>query len=290
MELLDIKEHVSLTAPATYELSITLNAELMRASFDMGKRIDFYDAFTKALSSNIYSFKSSHYPKENLSFYTDSGNFFAYNESVQKKYLDILKALNYRTDDIIEQAKSSYSYNDKDKMKNCINNFLSQHFLNHELEIENYKNNIPRFRLFTLYEDVMKDMYCIGIKINEKDIIDNSSLSVLFKFDEFFSKTLSKNLYEYKRTIFPNERMNFSQDSGTLFTFNKNFHSSCLNLLNNLNKQSYEIFNKLKEINSNFKDPTESYLQTYISQHFLKFELEKTEKPIQTTSIKKMKV
>lgn len=273
MNLLDIKEHISLIAPATYELNIKLNSEIMKAWFDMNKRIDFYDAFTEALSSNVYAFKKEHYPNENISFYRDTGNLFAYSEPVQKKYLDILQSLNQKTDNIIEQARQSHCYTDKDKMKDFVKNFVSDHFSNYELEKANSPTAIPRFRLFNLSEDIMQDMYHIGVKINEKEIIEQSSLRLLIKFDEFFHKILSKKLYEYRESCFPDERLSFSEKSGALFTHNHKVHSTFLELLTSLNKQSHEILNNLKEMNSIYDDTMQSYLEKYISHHFLQKEL-----------------
>jgi hypothetical protein len=286
MELLEIKEHISLETPATYELSVKMNDELMGASFDTRKRIDFYEAFIEALSSNIYSFKKEHYPNDDISFYIKSGNFFAYNESIQKKYLEIFQALNYKTDDIIEQARNAFSYSDKDKMKNCIHDFVYHHFNNHELEKQNNANKTPRVRLFTLYEDEMQGMYHIRVKINEKEIIDNSNVSVLMRFDDFFQKALSKNLYEYQASYFPNEKMTFSIQSGTMFTYSQQAHSTYLNLLNHLNKQSYEILTTLKNMDSIFNNKTQNYLETYIAQQFLKSELEEKNTDTKTRKIK----
>jgi len=290
MELLEIKEYVSPIAPATYELYVKINSEIMLASFDIRTRLEFYDAFTSAFSSNIYSFKKEHYPNEKISFISDSGAFWAYSEHVQKKYLEIFQALNYKTDEIIEQSKDAFSYRDKDKMKNFIDNFISQHFSNHEIEKEKNLGNPPRVRMFTLYEDLMHDMYHIGLKINDAEIIKDFGLTAYNRVEEFLYKSLSKNLYEFKKSHFPNERMSFSEKTGTLFTFKLENHSSFLKVLKSLNKESYEILTTLKNMDLLYNNPVQGYLETYISQHFLRSELSELPEKANETSPKKIKI
>jgi hypothetical protein len=292
MDLFNIKEHVDTSTPITYELKIKLNSERMKASVPQHMHMHFYDHLNKALASNIYEFKKNNYPNDDIYLSENLGMLITYNKDLQQKYLQIIQVLNACSDEIVEKVKKSYS-SDGIKMQEFANAYMAEHFLTYEEKQEKHiKEGRSKLKLFALYEDRMQDVHEIRVKLNDRDIIRDSSTLIYTKIDDFFNNALATYLYDFKKTNLPDKKINFYRNSGTLSTYDNETHEVFLNALQNLNNQSDDIVDKLKQMNQSTlqSDGVENFLKTYLAHFSLKNELSNQQSSSIEITKKKLKV
>jgi hypothetical protein len=99
-------------------------------------------------------------------------------------------------------------------------------------------------------------------------------------------------LYDFRKSNFADKKIIFSTKTGTLSTYDNETHNVFLKVLQNLNNQSDDIVDKLKQMNQSTlqNDGVENFLKTYLAHFSLKNELcSQQSSPIETSK-KKLKV
>jgi hypothetical protein len=133
--------------------------------------------------------------------------------------------------------------------------------------------------LIKIIEEASEGAYTTHIKVNFNGISNAFNTLMAIHFYRSFTKAIEANAKEFHDNYYPNNAFSiFDHELAShleLSTDNQGLYNDYLSMLKSLKESSSNLLDEVKDLYSKDGSKMTNYLTKYISQHFLKVELNK---------------